>query len=178
MLRQLRILLAIVRGRLAPQKASVLSPYTSILRVWPLDVDVSNVNQSLYFYYLELARWEWIFGSQIRGLMKEFDCLPITATQNIRHLKPLKRFESFQVKSQLTHWDEKWLYIDHTITRGPDLIAVATIKGLFKTKNGSVPTAKLLEHVGLNSQSPPLPPRFQLMADMERDSIEFSKKNP
>lgn len=177
MLRQFRILLSILKGSLKREKKSALAPFISHFRVWPTDIDLSNVNQSIYLYYLELARWEWIFASQIRGLMKEFECLPITGTQLIRNLRPLKNLQKFRITSQLTHWDDKWLYIDQSILRGNEVIAVATIKGLFKAKKGLVATATLLKHAGLNPISPPLPPRFQLMNEMESDAIAHAKKS-
>lgn len=118
------------------------------LRVWPTDVDVSNVNQSLYFFYFELSRWNVILRSPLKQAMKEAQCLPITASQTVRILKPLKRWQKVNVTTKLAYWDDKWLYIEHLIHRKEQLIALALVKGLFRGREGNVPTANLMQRMG------------------------------
>jgi acyl-CoA thioesterase FadM len=175
MFRIFRIFLAILMGFLKRPKGSPLEKYEIEIRVWPTDVDVGGVNQSLYLFYIELARWYWIFGSTLGVALKNLNCLPVTGTQVARHLKPLKRFEKIRVSTQLTHWDDKWLYLDQSIHRGTELVAVMSVKGLFKSKTGIVPTQKILDYCGSAMLSPPLPPRFLNLKAIEDDSVSVFK---
>ncbi|NCN27957.1 acyl-CoA thioesterase [bacterium] len=149
-MRILRISLQIVCSLLSRKRISPLEPLELSLRVWPGDVDLRFVNQSVYFFYLELARWDLIYRSKLGRTMRELECIPVVAAQSIRILKPIKRFSKVCIETQFSHWDDKWVYIEHKMHCKGKLVARALVKGLFKNRRRVVPTQELLSRTGLD----------------------------
>jgi hypothetical protein len=59
-------------------------------------------------------------------------------------------------------WDERWIYLEHKlITFGGkadgEAAAIAIMNTTFVGKEGRVPTDKLMQIIGYNEPSPPLP---------------------
>lgn len=122
------------------------------MRVWPGDVDIRHVNQSVYNFYLELSRWNFIYRSGLDKIMKDMSCMPVVAAQAVRILRPLRRFDKIRVQTVFSYWDDKWLYIQHNIFKGDKIVAKALIKGLFRGEEGVIPTHELFDQLGRKSE--------------------------
>ncbi len=97
--------------------------------------------------------------------------LSIIASESIRYLKPVKLFQKLTVKTELIAWDEKWLYVSHVFERRGSVVAVMILKGLFRGKEGIIPTASILTALNLPSDSPPFPEMLAKWQDSETDMV-------
>jgi hypothetical protein len=73
------------------------------------------------------------------------------------YLKPLKRFERFQLKSRIIFHDDKWLYFEQAFLKGGQLIANSLVKVLFRGKKGNIPVQRILSVLGQELDLPNKP---------------------
>lgn len=116
--RWLRILIVIVRARfrkhINPGEAVSLD-----FRVWITDVDLSFMNNAAMLAITELGRWDiTVRTGFLKYAMTNRLYFPL-ASISAQFRRPLKRFQKFQLRTQLIYWDEKWIYISHRIRKKP-----------------------------------------------------------
>ncbi len=65
----------------------------------------------------------------------------LTGTCYISFKRPLKRFQKFEVTSQIVYWDKKWFYFEHRFLRNGKLMAHALAKIIIVTKKSYIDPA-------------------------------------
>jgi hypothetical protein len=101
---------------------------------------------------------------------------PLVGFSMCRHFKALKVFQGFTLKTKILGWDEKWIYFEQRFEAKGTLYALGLVKGLMAGKDGPVPTARLLEVLGLQNQaSPALPAYVGPWLESERQAIAMLK---
>lgn len=118
-------------------------------RVWPSDLDINfHMTNSKYLALMDLGRMDLMLGA---GMMREVlkrRWGPVLSVASIRFRRQLNPFQKFQLHSRLVGWDKKWFYMEQTFETEKGIAATAIVKGLFRGKDGNVPTESLLELVG------------------------------
>ena len=79
----------------------------------------------------------------------------------IRYRREIKSFERFMLRSRVVGWDEKWFYFEHRFEKGEVPAGVAYVRGIFRTREGAVPTENVLALIGSPPGSPMLPDAVQ-----------------
>ena len=106
MSRWLRILFTIIRAKFH-KKISLVEETSLNFLVWITDVDLSIMNNAAMLAITELGRIDLMCRT---GFLKHSRrnklYLPL-ASIHAQFTKPLKRFQKFQLKTQLIYWDEK-----------------------------------------------------------------------
>ena len=144
--RWLRILLTIIkarfRKRINPEEKTFLT-----FRVWVTDVDLSIMNSATMLGIAELGRWDFAVRTGFfKYAMTNKLYLPL-ASISAQFRRPLKRFQKFQLITQLIYWDEKWIYISHRIVRKEKTIAVALAKLTFKKGKEVFPAGRVISEL-------------------------------
>ncbi len=62
----------------------------------------------------------------------------VTGAQYITYKRPLKRFQKFEVTSQIIYWDKKWLYFEHRFLKNGKLMAHSLTKIIVFTKKSYI----------------------------------------
>jgi acyl-CoA thioesterase FadM len=159
MSRALKIILTILKSRFAaPLDPS--AEWRTSGRVWPFDTDLTIVNNSVYFFYFELARWEYIYRTSALKHMRATRSVPLVTSQSIRIVRPMRRFQKFTVISKLSFWDSKSVYIDQRIESGGKLVAYGFVKGVIRGPDGVVPIESVIQGWGIPFFQPPPDERF------------------
>ena len=70
---------------------------------------------------------------------------PVIASQYIRYIKAIKRFEKISVSTQLIYWDEKYFYFKHVFTVKDQERAILYAKVLWLKKGGFEMPQKLMK---------------------------------
>ncbi|HEY5993948.1 MAG TPA: acyl-CoA thioesterase [Gallionellaceae bacterium] len=100
------------------------------LRVLPNDLDINfHMNNGRYLTLCDLSRIDMFIRT---GLMKSIlkrKWMPLIANHTMTYKKPLGLFERFDLLLELTHWDEKYFYMNHTFVVGDRVAAEGTSKG-------------------------------------------------
>lgn len=143
MSRWLRILSILIGARFR-KKIKPDEEITLNFRVRIADVDLSIMNNTAIMAITELGRWDYAVRTGfLKYAWKNKLYLPL-ASISTQFRRPLKRFEKFQLRTQLVYWDEKWLYISHRIVRKEKTIAVALAKITFRKGKEQISFEKVI----------------------------------
>ena len=100
------------------------------LRVLPNDIDINlHMNNGRYLTICDLNRVDVFARSGLLKAMFKRNWIPVIAEHTMNYKKPLNIFERYEVKLQVTHWDEKYFYMKHTFHKGERIVAEGTSKG-------------------------------------------------
>jgi acyl-CoA thioesterase FadM len=151
-LRALRVIIwgLFFKSKLRADQESVVS-----FVVMPHDLDpYMHMNNGRYLTILDLGRTDIFVRTPLLRLARKHGWWPVVAATNIRYKRPLPPFRRFQVHTRVLGWDDKGFYIDQYITSRGVVTTQAVIKAVFP----GVSARTVVEALGLNPQSPPLPP--------------------
>ncbi len=127
--------LALFRDRLTIGKVQT----RLTLHVLPNDLDVNfHMNNGRYLTLCDLSRIDMFIRT---GLMKSIirrKWMPLIAHHTMAYKKPLGPFERFELLLELTHWDEKYFYMNHTFVVGDRVAAEGTSKGCMYARGAGV----------------------------------------
>ncbi|MFA5825333.1 MAG: acyl-CoA thioesterase [Gallionellaceae bacterium] len=100
------------------------------LRVLPNDIDINfHMNNGRYLTICDLNRVDVFARSGLLKAMFKRNWIPVIAEHTMTYKKPLGIFERYEVKLEVTHWDEKYFYMTHTFRKGERIVAEGTSKG-------------------------------------------------
>jgi acyl-CoA thioesterase FadM len=152
--RLLRVFItALLKPRIGLFDSSVLS-----LRVLPTDLDLNmHMNNARYLSVMDLGRADLLIRAGLLDVVRRERWKPVAGSIDIKFRRPLLPFQSFTLKTRLLCWDEKWLYMEQRLESAKGLHAIATVRGLFVGRDGSVPTGIVLECLGYRGESPAFP---------------------
>jgi acyl-CoA thioesterase FadM len=144
----LRTAFMVVRSLRQP-RLGLLDASRLKLRVLPNDLDLNaHMNNGRYLTLMDLGRLDLVIRTQLGKAVIRERWKPLVGSATIRFRKSLAPFEPFTLVSRVLSWDSKWIYMDQSFFRDDELIAQAYVRGLFRGKNGNVPTEQLLEEAG------------------------------
>lgn len=151
--RMLRIfVVGLFRSRIGLLDSSELK-----FRVLPTDLDINmHMTNARYLSFMDLGRTDLLLRAGMLPMMRRERLMPVVGHIDIKFRRSLFPFQRFSLKSRLLCWDEKWLYLEQRLESAKGIHAVATVRGLFLDRNGSVPTQRLLDYLGYRGESPPM----------------------
>ncbi len=110
-------------------------------RVLPNDVDVNfHMNNGRYLTICDLNRVDIFARSGLLKAMFRRNWLPVIAEHTMTYKKPLNIFQRFTVRTEVTHWDEKYFYMTHRFSTGERVAAEGTSKGCVYARGVGVVT--------------------------------------
>ena len=115
--------------------------YTSslVLRVLPNDIDINlHMNNGRYLTICDLNRVDIFARSGLLKAMFKRGWMPVLADHTMTYKKPLGLFARYDVKLEVTHWDEKFVYMKHTFTKDERVMAEGTSKGCVYARGAGV----------------------------------------
>ncbi len=136
---------------------------SSELRFWvlPTDLDINlHMTNARYLSFMDLGRTDLLLGAGILKMMWRERWMPVVGHIDINFRRSLRPFQRFTLKSRLLCWDAKWLYLEQRIESDNGVHSVAHVRGLFRGREGSIPTERLLAGIGYSNASPPFPPEL------------------
>jgi len=152
-LRLLRVVL--FRDR---RRVDLLATTRVRLRVWPNDLDFNrHVNNGRYLSLADLGRIDWFLRTGVLQLALRRRAFPIVGDAMAKFRRDLRVFQSFEIRSRILGWDERWGFLEHRFVRDGRVLGVVAIRGMFRGADGPVPPGELLAPLGAPRQSPPLP---------------------
>jgi acyl-CoA thioesterase FadM len=146
------LLLASRRPRLAAGKVTS----TLTLLTFPNDLDVNlHVNCGRYLTLCDLSRVDLFLRTGLFRLMLRRRWQPIIADHTMTYLKPLAVFRKVDLILDLTHWDERYFYMEHRFERGGKVFAKGTSKGVIRGKACVVPPQEVIDAIVADSRPAP-----------------------
>lgn len=152
-----RLLLMMIRR---PWRKPVTGLETTVItmRVWPLDLDFNrHVTNGRYFTLADVGRMDFVLRSGAFRAAFRHKAIPVVGDVSGKFRRELKLFQRFEVHTRMLGWDEKWSFVEHRFWKDGRIIAVVVMRGLFRSRSGTVTPSELAKTLGLEEESPPLP---------------------
>ncbi len=125
--------------------------------VTPFDLDPNmHMTNSVYYALMDLGRIEHLIYSDLMRTMFKQKWGPAIGGITLRFRRSLALFQKYRVVTQLSGWDEKWLYYEQRIESGGDAYAIAYSRIACTGKGGAQSIAEVLKLIGHESPSPEL----------------------
>ncbi|OIR19217.1 hypothetical protein GALL_00960 [mine drainage metagenome] len=100
------------------------------LSVLPNDIDINlHMNNGRYLTICDLNRVDIFARSGLLKAMFKRNWIPVIAEHTMNYKKPLGLFARYRVRTEVTHWDEKYFYMKHVFSKGERIMAEGTSKG-------------------------------------------------
>jgi len=100
------------------------------LHVLPNDIDINlHMNNGRYLTICDLNRVDIFARSGLLKAMFKRSWIPVIAEHTMTYKKPLGIFMGYQVRTEVTHWDEKFFYMKHAFSRDGRIMAEGTSTG-------------------------------------------------
>ena len=145
-------------------------------RVWPLDLDINlHMTNSRYLALMDLGRVNLIFQSGLWRLVRRDRLAPVLASSMVRFRRPVKPFARITVTTQVLGFDEKWLFIEHQILNGDELMCHGIVKSIFLSKAGAVAPSFMARELGYITPSPKLPEWIAAWQAAEQGAAQTGK---
>ncbi|WP_366656074.1 thioesterase family protein [Fodinicurvata sp. EGI_FJ10296] len=155
-MRLLRVLVAAFLGR--PVR-DVMAERQLTFRCWPHDLDGNfHMNNGRFLTLMDLGRLDLVVRAGFTGSMRKNGWMAVIGGAMIRYRRSIAPFERFHLTSRLIGWDDRWFYIRQRFERADGtLIAVALVRGAYRTRDGAVSVPTVMQALGLPAESPALP---------------------
>jgi len=134
-------LLSLFRPRLTLAAAeSVLH-----LRVLPNDLDLNmHMNDGRYITICDLNRVDLFIRSGLMKVMLQKKWMPVIAEHSMTYKRSLTLFQPFTITTNITHWDDKGFYMQHTFTVAGRIVAQGGSTGMIRNKQGVIPPEEVI----------------------------------
>lgn len=140
----------------------ILEASTILLVTLPNDMDIyGHMNNGRYLTLMDLGRIDLIVRTGLGKASQSNRWSPLVGSVNIRYRRSLKSFQGFALRTRMIGWDEKWFYIEQTFWHRRKIVARALVQGLFRARDGNVPTTLVLRSINSSEiVSPSIPQGF------------------
>jgi len=109
------------------------------LRVLPNDLDINlHMNNGRYLTICDLNRVDLFIRSGLVKSMRKRKWFPVITEHTMVYKKSLHLFERFTAELELTHWDEKFFYMTHTLSNAERVVATGTSKGAIRSRTAVI----------------------------------------
>jgi acyl-CoA thioesterase FadM len=144
------------RSKIAPLDTSRLT-----LRVLPNDLDFNlHMNNGRYLTVMDLGRLDLIIRNGLFAAMRAHGWNPVLAAARISYRRSLAPFQRYTLETLVLGWDEHSVYMEQRFLVGGQTYARATIRAVFISASGRVPTQDLAAAIGHDGPSPQVDPRI------------------
>ncbi len=150
-------------------------------RVWPLDCDINlHLTNARYFSLCDLSRIYLLAEVGILFKMLKRKWLPVVQAQEISYFKPINPFQKFEVTTRLSHWDDKYWYIEQKFIAAKKLCAVQQVRGVFVEGKRIVPIPEILalldEEIEVPEKAVDLA-HWQALIEAKRDAVKADERS-
>jgi acyl-CoA thioesterase FadM len=145
----IRMLFILLMGRFRRQE-DPLEPAVNRFRVWPSDLDLfGHMTNSRYFAFMDVGRTDLIGRCGLVGELRSRGWYPVVVEESIQFRHSLNPFQKFELKTQITGYDERHIVMRQTFLVGGEVAALGVVRGRFLGPKGErVSPQQLLEVAG------------------------------
>lgn len=134
----------------------------------PWDIDIwQELNNGRTLTLYDLGRFAMFRRLGILPVMREKSWIGTVAGASIRYRRRVRMFDRIEMRSRMTGWDHRFMYAEHSMWRKGECTSHTLIRLGVTDAKGLVPTAVLVDALGIDPQSPPLPDWITAWAEAE-----------
>ena len=143
-----RMLYILISSFFKPSLSIGKTKNTLTLRVLPNDIDINlHMNNGRYLTICDLSRVDVFIRTGLAKTMMKNNWIPVISEHTMKYKKPLKTFQKYTLKMEISDWDEKYFYMLHTFIVGDRVVAEGTSKGCILAKEGVITPENVMEKV-------------------------------
>lgn len=146
----------------------VMNAISMSFRIWPTECEYALVNHARYLTFMEASRLDLMRRTGHFSLLLKNRWNSLTGTCYISFKRPLKRFQKFEVTSQIVYWDKKWFYFEHRFIRNGKLMAHALVKIIIVSKKSYIDPATVFNARNLQLLSIEKPQSITELEEFEK----------
>ncbi|WP_085307571.1 acyl-CoA thioesterase [Planktotalea arctica] len=154
----IRMFKALWQVRSAPPMA-FHETHISQHRCWPQDIDLwMELNNGRTLTLYDLGRIPLAKRTGLIGALRTQRWGLTMAGVSVRYRRRIRTFEAFSIKSRAVCWDDKFMYLEQAmVKRSGEVANHALYRAAVTDKNGIVSPTRVLEMMGSDAKSPPMP---------------------
>ncbi|WP_417723295.1 thioesterase family protein [Salipiger sp.] len=140
---------------------------------WPWDLDLwKELNNGRTLTLYDLGRIPLARRSGMVAVLKREGWGLTMAGAVVRYRRRVRAFERFEMRSRLIGWDAKFMYLEQSMwKRDGECANHAVYRSAATGRTGIVPPDRLMQALGIEADSPPLP-------DWVRDWLDAESRRP
>lgn len=125
---------------------------------WPWDLDIwMELNNGRTLTLYDLGRIPLAKRSGLIGALARNRWGLTMAGASVMYRKRVRMFDRFEVRSRALGWDDKFIYLEQSMWRGTTCTSHILYRSAVTDKNGIVAPSRVLDALGSDAVSPPLP---------------------
>lgn len=125
---------------------------------WPWDLDIwMELNNGRTLTLYDLGRIPLAKRSGLIGALARNRWGLTMAGASVMYRKRVRMFDRFEVRSRALGWDDKFIYLEQSMWRGETCTSHILYRSAVTDKNGIVAPSRVLDALGTDAVSPPLP---------------------
>lgn len=176
-----RLILVIIKAFFRP-KMKLDDISTISFRVMPHDLDLNfHMNNGRYLTLMDLGRLDLTVRTGLLGAFFKYKWQPLVASETIRFRRALAPFQKFDLSTRFIGWQNHWLFMEQTFIANSEIVAVAYVKAVFKSKKGKVNGEEIAKALNIPAKSKDPGSFIDKWLEFEHDSkssyYEIAKKN-
>lgn len=125
---------------------------------WPWDLDFwfeLNNGRTLSLY--DLGRIPLATRMGLIATLRTQKWGLTVAGSSVRYRKRVRMFDKLEMRSRLTTWDDRFIYLEQTMWHKDTCTSAAVFRTAVTDKNGIVTTDRVIEAMGISTPRPDMP---------------------
>ena len=158
-----RILIVFIRTLIRKESFDLLSETSLGFTSLPLEMDFNgHMNNGSYLKMMDLARSDHAFKiKNLARVSRKYGWKSVVGSVEINYLRSISLFQFYDIYTQISHWDERWIYIKQKFVRQEKIMAIALVKTVVISKTqGRISPQEVFRELGYDIPSPPAMPLF------------------
>ncbi|UYM15237.1 acyl-CoA thioesterase [Endozoicomonas euniceicola] len=153
----IRLLTSSIKARLS-SSISINDPCETTFRCRPWDLDMfMEVNNGRMLTLYDIGRFDLSIRCGLSGVLRRNRWGFAVAGSSVRYRRRVRMFDRVTLRTQLVGMDDRWSYIAQSMWVKGQPVSSVLLRTTVTSKNGSVPTQKVLEEMGLEQWQTELP---------------------
>lgn len=149
-----RLLILLIKSKwrkpMQPLDTSIIT-----LHVHLNDLDLNrHMNNGRFLTIMDLGRMDLLQRTGTLKMAVKNKWMPIVGNASIDFQRPLKLWQKYELHTCISHWDEKWIYLEQTFYSREKLIAIGHIKGLLRGREGNIIPQEIMDELQPGIKSP------------------------
>lgn len=180
----LRLFYMLIASFFKPRIAHALEETSLNFCVLPSDLDLNgHMNNGRYLTLMDIGRMDFVMRFGMAGYVIRNGYIPVLSSASMRYRLPLLPFQKYRLTTRIAAWDDRWAFMEHRFIIVGDkkdgaVAAIGLVKGGFfnKATRATVSTRAVMKALGIDEESPALPPYMARWQEAE-DALREDMKN-
>jgi acyl-CoA thioesterase FadM len=173
-------LIMVLAASLRRMRLTYDAPCITRFRVWPHDLDVfGHMNNGRYLQIMDVSRTEWMARTGVLTAMMDQKWSAVLGGGLTRYRRSLKLMQSYEVHTQLVHWDKRWFYFEHTfVDLSGRKVAVGVSRAALRSRSKWVNTQQVVDQVSPGAPALPAPDYIRQWQDIDESIFKQAGTSP